>query len=431
MQQRTCLDAATVQEYTALYQEGRDLGPLVVFRDNDVSLLADGFHRYEAACVANVTTLPVVIYHGTLRDALFYATSCNLHGRPLTNADKRRRVLTVLQDSEWAQWSDNAIAKHCGVTQPFVGTVRKSLRTVISETTQASPTARTYQDKHGHVHTMETSKIGQRALAPEAQERAPEVPEGEEADVPAILTEVQDPEPPVAPATWPQTVYTGDNEWYTPDESAPSARSWGRLIWMPALCAGAGDRQARTYYTLDDDGLRHPWHGKIYLNPPYTRTRLPRSSPNCFRNSTPGIPPTRSWWSTIGRRAIGSSRWPHEPRAICFPDGKIPFVHATKNGLHPCSGQAICYFGPQVDRFAAIFVELGVIMQAMRGVAPAQLPLAATPPAPCSRRAGAICRRRARQGAPVYGGVAHRQDPATLYQCGRGQSPRQTPDGNA
>ena len=96
VQQRACLDATTVQEYTALYQEGRDLGPLVVFRDNDVYLLADGFHRYEAACCANVTTLPVVVYHGTLRDALFYATSCNLHGKPLTNADKWRRVLTVL-----------------------------------------------------------------------------------------------------------------------------------------------------------------------------------------------------------------------------------------------------------------------------------------------------------------------------------------------
>ncbi len=33
--------------------------------------------------------------------------------------------------------------------------------------------------------------------------------------------------------------------------------------------------RARTYFTLDDDGLRLPWHGRVFVNPPYGRS-VPR-----------------------------------------------------------------------------------------------------------------------------------------------------------
>ena len=32
-----------------------------------------------------------------------------------TNADKRRAVETLLNDAEWATWSDREIARQCGV----------------------------------------------------------------------------------------------------------------------------------------------------------------------------------------------------------------------------------------------------------------------------------------------------------------------------
>ena len=92
-------DTAKVEEYAALYHEGRDLGRLVFFHDaaEQVLVLADGFHRRSAAILAGLTTLPAVIYEGGLRDAVFYATSCNLHGMALSNANKRKRVTTLLE----------------------------------------------------------------------------------------------------------------------------------------------------------------------------------------------------------------------------------------------------------------------------------------------------------------------------------------------
>jgi hypothetical protein len=37
------------------------------------------------------------------------------HGLRRTNEDKRRSVMTLLNDPEWAVWSDRAIARQCAV----------------------------------------------------------------------------------------------------------------------------------------------------------------------------------------------------------------------------------------------------------------------------------------------------------------------------
>lgn len=48
----------------------------------------------------------------------------NAHGLRRTNADKRRAVATLLADSGRVAWSNNRVAKTCGVTQQFVRSVR-------------------------------------------------------------------------------------------------------------------------------------------------------------------------------------------------------------------------------------------------------------------------------------------------------------------
>jgi hypothetical protein len=207
-----------------------------------------------------------------------------------------------------------------------------------------------------------------------------------DAPAPVLVLAPEDPavDEADAPATWPQNVSSGDPEWHTPQEIlAPVRQVLGEIDLDPASCAMAQTRvQARTYYTLADDGLTHPWHGTIFLNPPYKHAEVTRFIAKLFQeldagHTTEAILVVNNvtqtdWFQAVATRA----------EAVCFPDGKIPFLHATKDGLHPCSGQAICYFGPHVARFGQIFVNLGVIMQAMRAVAPAQLSLAEAPPAP-------------------------------------------------
>jgi hypothetical protein len=169
IQQRVELDAATVADYAELYREGRDLGRITVFADEAAGCywLSDGFHRCAAARPAGLTTLPAVVYPGGRREALLYATSCNLHGKARSNADKKKSVLTLLQDAAWGRWSDNHIAKHTGVSQPFVSQLWKSLITVRNEQGESeshrSPT-RQYRTKHGTAATMQVGAIGRHGV---------------------------------------------------------------------------------------------------------------------------------------------------------------------------------------------------------------------------------------------------------------------------
>jgi hypothetical protein len=132
--------------------------PVVLFRDGEQHWIGDGYHRIAAAQRVGFTSIRAEVREGDQRDARLYAASANqTHGLRRTNADKRLAVLILLQDEEWGQWSDRAIARHCGVSPTFVGSLRASLSTVDSENGQ-----RIYTTKHGTMATMDTTQIGSR-----------------------------------------------------------------------------------------------------------------------------------------------------------------------------------------------------------------------------------------------------------------------------
>ena len=65
-----------------------------------------------------------------------------------------------------------------------------------------------------------------------------------------------------------------DQGWETPPELLEALRAvFGRFDLDP--CAPRKSRtavRARTHYTAEDDGLSLPWHGTVFVNPPYGRT---------------------------------------------------------------------------------------------------------------------------------------------------------------
>jgi site-specific DNA-adenine methylase len=151
-----------IEEYREGLQRGNMFPPLTVFHDSEHYYLVDGFYRYYASSLEHVETIEAEIHAGTLRDALLYSAGINQkHGVRRTNTDKWRAVKILLEDDEWSQWSDHAIAHHCGVTHPFVGKVRSSLVIVTSDTSRKTST-RTYRNKHGKKCTMQTGNIGGR-----------------------------------------------------------------------------------------------------------------------------------------------------------------------------------------------------------------------------------------------------------------------------
>lgn len=127
-QSREQVDADTVTEYQATYaKDTTTMPPVVVFFNGTTYWLADGFHRIAAARAAGHVAIETDVRQGTQRDAVLFSVGANAtHGLPRSNADKRRAVLLLLGDKEWARKSDRWIAKACAVSDHFVGAVRKS-----------------------------------------------------------------------------------------------------------------------------------------------------------------------------------------------------------------------------------------------------------------------------------------------------------------
>ena len=152
-QPRASIDEFVVAEYKEALKSGDKFPPIVVFADGKKHWLADGFHRYHAHRKLKKKDITCEVRKGTLREAILFSLSANAaHGLRRSNEDKRHCVMKLLKDEEWGKWSDTRIAQKCGVSQPFVGNQRRSLKTVISE--------RRVRTKHGAVTTMRTENIG-------------------------------------------------------------------------------------------------------------------------------------------------------------------------------------------------------------------------------------------------------------------------------
>jgi len=140
-QSRAKIDNETVKEYAAAIKAGASFPPVVVFYDSCDYWLADGFHRYHAHVAAGKASIAVESRNGSQRDAQLYSFGVNAeHGLRRSNADKRKAVMGMLDDSEWSVWSDRKIAEACGVTHPFVSGLRKPKVVTVTTPDEENPT---------------------------------------------------------------------------------------------------------------------------------------------------------------------------------------------------------------------------------------------------------------------------------------------------
>lgn len=159
---------------------------------------------------------------------------------------------------------------------------------------------------------------------------------------------------------------SGSNEWYTPAEYIRAVRTvLGAIDLDPASCALANTVvRAAKIYSLDDDGLNSPWHGRVWLNPPYGRVGSNRQKGQ-----------TEAWIQRLIQEynegnvteaillvnAYLYKQWfaPLWKYPICFPSGRISFWNAQgKSGRSPHSS-AFVYFGNHTQRFVDVFSVFG------------------------------------------------------------------------
>ena len=131
-QMRAEINGDTVADYRDAMKSGAEFPPIKLFFDGCDYWIGDGYHRWHARGDAGFIDIEADVVQGSRRDAILWACSANCtNGLRRSNVDKRKAVETLLRDEEWMQWSDHVIADKCGVSQPFVGGIRKQLITVI------------------------------------------------------------------------------------------------------------------------------------------------------------------------------------------------------------------------------------------------------------------------------------------------------------
>lgn len=169
-QPRAAIDLKHVKLLEEQMEEGFTLEAIAVFYDGESYWLADGFHRWQAHHNREEEVITCVIHQGSRRDAVLYSVGANADHKPAlprSRQDKRRAVMTLLQDPQWKEWSDREIARQCKVSQPFVSKLRSNLTdNIISENFRLTDnvisdnTKRSYKTKHGTTAKMNTAKIG-------------------------------------------------------------------------------------------------------------------------------------------------------------------------------------------------------------------------------------------------------------------------------
>ena len=155
-------------------------------------------------------------------------------------------------------------------------------------------------------------------------------------------------------------------EWYTPPKYVDAARRalGGTIDLDPASCAQANLTVGATrYYTAEHDGLRHDWHGHIFMNPPYSGLAgdFVAHLLNQYRSGNVieavvllnGNATDTQWFRPL-------FDWP-----ICFA-GRLQFISPDGPGTQATHGSVFVYVGSDVDRFVEVFGAFGPVVRDIR-----------------------------------------------------------------
>lgn len=166
------------------------------------------------------------------------------------------------------------------------------------------------------------------------------------------------------------------NEWFTPAQYADAARELMNGIDIdPASNATANEViKATTYYDIDSNGLDKPWHGRVWLNPPYGRDLAGSNQDVWSRRLLEQYRAGITTEAILLVNANTEAKWfqPLYDYLICLTNHRIKFYTNDGTPSQPTQGNALVYLGndpQQKDRFQDIFERFGVVIERrVRGI---------------------------------------------------------------
>lgn len=167
------------------------------------------------------------------------------------------------------------------------------------------------------------------------------------------------------------TVFSHESvEYYTPSWVIEAAREvLGAIDLDPASCAEAQTTvRATTYYTKEDNGFAHEWRGRVWLNPPYSKSEISGKS-NQALWSQRLAQDYRAGKVTeailLVKTAMGykwfEALWDEFP--VCFLRKRPSFI-SPGGGIkgQAKQGAAAFYMGSRVTVFAQVFSRHGRVV---------------------------------------------------------------------
>lgn len=158
---------------------------------------------------------------------------------------------------------------------------------------------------------------------------------------------------------------TGNEEWYTPAEYIESARLvMGSITLDPASCKTANAIvKAEKYYTKHENGLLQKWHGRLWINPPYTQPSIQRFCEKLIQDlhdeyiEQACVLISNATETKHGQLLLSNCD------AVCFLSGRVNrFWSDAVDVSRPLQGHMIVYFGERSTLFCDEFKQHGVVL---------------------------------------------------------------------
>jgi len=158
---------------------------------------------------------------------------------------------------------------------------------------------------------------------------------------------------------------SGENEWFTPPDIIEAARKvMGGIDCDPASCTGANEIVgAKKYFTTDDDGLKQKWAGRIWMNPPYSQSKVSDFAEAVSAKYESGEISQACILVNNATETAWFQRMLMLATEVCFVRGRIKFIDQkgeVPGG--PLQGQVIIYFGENRKKFHEVFCEKGIVL---------------------------------------------------------------------